>query len=213
MEMKSRKYWAIKIAICLLAVFVLSASVMAVADDKCGTVTKLTRTVMVTRGGHENEIQEGDPLYQGDIIRTGEIGYAEIKLIDDTLIAIGNNGAVSLTDVQFNVNKSQLSMSIDHGAIWVSTGSIGLINSEAVKFTTPSAIVSSGNATLQFSVGNGSEELTVQWIPKGGKVSVYNTRSKTRAELKEADKTFIMSGPNAMTVKSDDIAEEPAVKQ
>ena len=205
--MKSRGYSAIKTAICLLAVFMLAAPGTAAADDKCGVVEKLTRTVMVTRGGHENEMSEGDPLYQGDIIRSGEIGYAEIKLIDDTLIAIGNNGVVSLTEVQFNVNKAQLSMSIDHGAVWVSTGSIGLKNAEAIKFSTPGAIVSSGNATLQFSVGNGGEELTVQWIPKGGKVSVYNTRLKTRAELKEADKTFILSGPNAMTVKSDDIAE------
>jgi hypothetical protein len=67
--------------------------------------------------------------------------------------------------------------------------------------------VSSGNATLQFRIGNGGEELLVQWIPKGGRVSVYNTRSKKRMELTETDITFSLTGMEKIVV-SDDITEE-----
>jgi hypothetical protein len=209
MYMKFRGYSGIKTTLALTAVLiVLAIAAPAGAADKCGVVEKLTRTVMVQREGSESELQEGDAVFTRDVFRVGQLGYAEIKLIDDTLIAMGANSVVSLTEVMFSVGKSQLNMSIDYGAVWVSTGSIGLVNAQAVKFTTPSSIVSSGNATLQFMVGNGTEELTVQWIPKGGRVSVYNTKSRQRAELREPDIKFSLTGLAEVEAASEDVVEE-----
>jgi len=205
--MKFRGHLGIKTALFVaaaIAALVLAVPEKSEAAVKCGVVEKLTRTVTVQREGQQSELQEGSEVYNGDVIKSGLEGYAEIKLIDDTLIAMGANSIVALTEVQFNVGKSQLHMSVDYGAVWVSTGSIGLKNAEAVSISTPSSKVSSGNATLQFMVGSGVEELKVQWIPKGGKVSVFNTRSKQRAELRETDVTLSI---NAMTVTSGDVEE------
>jgi hypothetical protein len=170
------------------------------AADKCGVVEKLTQTVTAVRDRQEIELSEGDAVYTGDTIRAGQSGYAEIKLIDDTLIAFGGNGAITLTEVQFSVGGSRLHMSVDEGAVWVSIGSIGLVNAEAVKFTTPSLLVSSGNATLQFEIGGGSEKLKVQWLNKGGKVEVYNNRTKERTTLREPDITLTIPTSGDMSV-------------
>jgi hypothetical protein len=211
MYMKFHGYSGIKTALVLTAVLtVLAIAAQAGAADKCGVVEKLTRTVMVQREGGESELQEGDAVFARDVFRVGQLGYAEIKLIDDTLIAMGANSVASLQEVMFSVGKSQLNMSIDYGAVWVSTGSIGLVNAQAVKFITPSSVVSSGNATLQFMVGNGTEELTVQWIPKGGKVSVYNPKSRQHAELRVPDVKFSLTGLTEVEATSEDVAEGEA---
>lgn len=172
----------------------------AVAADRCGVVEKLTPTVTAVRDRQEIELSAGDAVYTGDVIKAGQSGYAEIKLIDDTLIAFGGSGAIALTDVQFRVGSSRLHMSVDNGAVWVSIGSIGLVDASAVKFTTPSMLVSSGNATIQFEVGGGDEKLKVQWLNRGGKVDVYNNRTKKRLTLKEPDITLTVPTSGDMTV-------------
>jgi hypothetical protein len=177
------------------------------AADRCGVVEKLIQTVTAVRDKQETELSEGDAVYTGDVIRTGQSGYAEIKLIDDTLIAFGGNSIITLTEVQFSVGGSRLHISADSGALWVSIGSIGLVNADAVKFTTPSLLVSSGNATLQFEVGGGDEKLKVQWLNKGGKVEVYNKHTKERTTLRESDITLTVPTSGDMTVVS--TATEP----
>jgi hypothetical protein len=207
-DVKFRGYSGIKMAFFFavaLAAFVLALPVKSSAADKCGVVEKLTSPAMAQRENAEIEIQEGDAVYVGDVIKIGQTGYAEIKLIDDTLIAAGANSIVALTEVRFSVGKSQLHVSIDRGAVWISIGSIGLVDAEAVKFTTPNAVVSSGNATLQFTVGSDIEEVTLQWIPNGGKASIYNIKSKKRAELRQTDITLSIS---KMEIKSSDVTPE-----
>ncbi|MDR3165884.1 MAG: hypothetical protein LBU13_09955 [Synergistaceae bacterium] len=175
-------------------------SPQAAAADRCGVVEKLTQTVTVVRNKQEIKLSEGDAVYTGDMIRTGQSGYAEIKLIDDTLIAFGGNSIINLTEVQFRVGVSRLHMSVERGAVWVSTGSIGLVNAAAVKFMTPSLLVSSGNATLLFEVGGDGEKLKVQWLNKGGKVEVYNNRTKEQLTLREADITMTVTPNGKMTI-------------
>jgi hypothetical protein len=209
--MKLRGYAVTKI-ICLsvaLAACAVMIPATAFAADKCGVAAKVNGSVRVARGATESALYEGGELYEGDVIMSGQTGYVEMKLVDDTLIAMGGNGAITLLEVQFKPGgQVGFGMSIGQGVVWVSTGSIGLVKSEAVKFTTPSAIISSGNATLQFTVGSGREELKVQWIPKGGKVSVIGTKSRQSVELTKPDVTISLAGANAMSVISNDVSME-----
>jgi hypothetical protein len=184
----------------LAALTVLPPDIAFAAGEKRGAVEELTRTVTVRREGRETELKLGDPIYSFDSIRTGELGYAVIKFIDDTLLAIGSNSAATITEVQFSPKSSRLHLGIDRGAIWISIGSIGLVNPEAVKLTTPKAIVSSGNATLQFEVGN-DENVKVQWLPNGGRVSVYSVKTKERMELKESDLTVFITSKGELSTK------------
>jgi hypothetical protein len=188
----------------ITAYFAIALSIFfaprAAAADKCGVVAKLTQTVIAVRGNQEIELSAGDAVYTADVIRAGQTGYAEITLIDDTLIAFGGNSVITLTEVRFQVGTSRLHMAVDRGAVWVSIGSIGLVDDAAVKFTTPSLVVSSGNATLQFEAGNGDEKLKVQWLNKGGKVEVYNNRTKERLTLRESDITMTVPTSGDMTV-------------
>ena len=209
--MKLRGYAVTKV-ICLLVALALCAIVIpapAFAADKCGAAAKVGGFVKVLRGAAESALYEGGEIYEGDMITSGQAGYIEMKLVDDTLIAMGGNGALTLHEVQFKPGgQVGLGMSVAQGVVWVSTGSIGLVKAEAVKFSTPSAIISSGNATLQFTVGAGREELKVQWIPKGGRVSGIGTKAKRSVELTKPDVTISLAGANAMSVISNDVSME-----
>jgi hypothetical protein len=190
--------------VCIISILaVLTAlppDIAFAANEKRGAVEELTRTVMVKRGGKETELELGDPIYSFDSIRTGELGYAVIKFIDDTLLAIGSNSAATITEVQFSPKSSRLHLGIDRGAVWISIGSIGLVNPEAVKLTTPKAIVSSGNATLQFEISD-DENVKVQWLPKGGRVSVYSVKTKERMELRETESMIFMTSKGELSAQ------------
>jgi hypothetical protein len=195
---------------CALVFAMLAAAAGAAGAEVCGRVEKMTESVAAMRSGHETPLAEGDEVQNGDTIQTGPMGYAEIKLIDDTLIAMGGNSAIILDDVQFNVKKARLYVTVKGGGVWASIGSIGLKDPNGVKFVTPTLYVSSANATIQFNAGGGSEELLVQWIPKGGRVSVYNARSKKRLEIDKPDMTLHVAGGvmELAPTEAPDIAEE-----
>jgi hypothetical protein len=188
------------IAVCFAIILSILFAHQSAAADRCGVVEKLTQTVIAVRDRQQIDLSEGDAVYTGDVIKAGQSGYAEIKLIDDTLMAFGGNSVISLTEVRFSVGGSRLHISVDNGALWVSIGSIGLVNADAVKFTTPSLIVSSGNATLQFETGGREEKLKVQWLSKGGKVEVHNNRTRERITLRELDITLTAPASGDMTV-------------
>jgi hypothetical protein len=190
----------VRVIAALAVLAALLPDIAFAANEKRGVVEDLTRTVMVRREGKETELALGDPIYSFDSIRTGELGYAVIKFIDDTLLAIGSNSAAAITEVQFSAKSSRLHLGIDRGAIWISIGSIGLVNPEAVRLATPKALVSSGNATLQFEVGE-EENVKVQWLPKGGRVSVYSVKTKERMELRESDSTVFITSKGELSTK------------
>jgi hypothetical protein len=192
--------------VCITAIFaaalVLWPDAASAASEKCGVVEELTRTVIIRRDGKETELTLGDAVYSHDSIIAGELGYAVVKFVDDTLIAVGSNSAIAVTEVQFKPKSSRLHIGIDRGAVWISIGSIGLVDPNAVKLATPKAIVSSGNATLQFEVG-GEENVKVQWLPKGGRVSVYSVKTKERMELTEIESAAFITAEGGLSDKPD----------
>jgi hypothetical protein len=205
MKMESRKISGATAAARILAILAALCAFLPdgalAASVKCGTVEELTRTAMVRRDGGETELALGDEVYSFDSIRTGELGYAVIKFVDDTLMAVGSNSAVTITEVQFVPKSSMLHLGIDRGAIWISLGSIGLVDPNAVKLTTPKTLVSSGNATLQFDVGS-EETVKVQWIPNGGRVSVYGVKTRELKEIREADSVIYVSSSGELSEKA-----------
>ena len=215
--MKSRETSWVNMTVCFIAALaaltVLPPDIAFAASEKRGVIEELTRTVTVRRSGKETELALGDPVYSSDSISVGQLGYAVVRFIDDTLLAIGSNSAAVITEVQFSSRASRLHIGIDRGAVWISIGSIGLVNPEAVKLTTPKALVSSGNATLQFEVGD-DENVKVQWLPNGGRVSVYSVKTKERMELRETDSAvFITSkGELSATPPEETPAEDTAEK-
>jgi hypothetical protein len=98
-------------------------------------------------------------------------------------------------------------MSIDRGAVRVSIGSIGLVNPKGVKISTQKAFVSSANAILNFEIRPDADTVSVEWLPTGGTVSVYNVRSKELTAIRSSGVSFDV-GVAAAPETPDDIPDE-----
>ncbi|MDR1650868.1 MAG: FecR family protein [Synergistaceae bacterium] len=196
--MNVRKF-SVRAAIAILPVILLAHfSSASYAAEKCGVVEKLEGAVYAVRSGREVELGVGSEVLAADVIRAKETGYAEIRFVDDTLMAIGGGSEMAIDEIQFSAQRKSFKASINRGAVWFATGSVGLANPAGVKFRTPRALVSSGNASIQFSVTGGTDSVSVHWLPKGGKVRVYNVRTKESVDLTTPDVTLNIGPTGAM---------------
>jgi len=207
MKLRHSPSWKIFVIIAAVTLAITTAAASEAAD-KCAVVEKLERTVSAVRQNKTAELEVGSVIYNYDTIKTGQMGYAEIRFIDDTLMAIGPNSEVVIEDVLFDVKHKSFHVSIDRGSAWFATGSVGLANPGGVKFRTPMTMVSSSNASLQFNVARGRESINVHWLPKGGKATVYSVKAKKHATLSEIDMTLSIGPSGEMEIGTKEAEED-----
>jgi hypothetical protein len=212
--MKPHKVSRREIFVLLSAVLIVLAALAptSYAAESCGVVEKLERSVSAIRSNRPSELEVGSPVYSYDTIKTGQIGYAEIRFIDDTLMAIGPGSEVLIEEVVFGVKSKIFYASINKGSAWFATGSIGLGNPNGVKLRTPRTLVTSSNASLQFTVSSEGETIKTHWLPKGGTVSVYNVKSKERVVMNAPDMILFINRAGVMEQKAAETPEPEETK-
>src|SRR5262245_32643629 len=74
----------------------LLAAGSAVAADVAGTITILDGEALITRGAGRWRAAEGVRLQQGDIVETGDAAFAQVELVEQTVMAIGPNARIMI---------------------------------------------------------------------------------------------------------------------
>jgi len=72
----------------------LMAAGSAAAADVAGTITILDGDALITRGAGRWRAAEGVRIQQGDIVETGDAGFAQIELVEQTVLSIGPNARI-----------------------------------------------------------------------------------------------------------------------
>lgn len=67
-----------------------------------GTVEKLAGDVFVTRGGEDVQLQQGDPVYQNDVIRTDDDGSVGIGFVDGSVFSLGSDARMTLDSLVYD---------------------------------------------------------------------------------------------------------------
>jgi hypothetical protein len=85
----------------------------------------------------------GDAVRLGDRLRTGETGGASIVLKDGTVLTVGPNSTVDLSQFQFNSTTQEGNFLLDllRGSVRVVTGLMTKANPERFQVRTPTAVV------------------------------------------------------------------------
>ncbi|OOG87121.1 hypothetical protein B0E41_04365 [Hydrogenophaga sp. A37] len=85
----------------------------------------------------------GDALRQGDRVRTGQTGGASIVLKDGTVLTMGPNTTVDLSQFQFDSTTQSGNFVLDllQGSVRVVTGLLAKANPERFKVRTPTSVV------------------------------------------------------------------------
>jgi VCBS repeat-containing protein len=113
------------------------------AAQPIGRVDVATGTVSVLRDGASFELIVGDPVYQGDVIRTGGDGSVGIIFIDETITTLGNASRIVLDELIFDPESEEgsLSMTAVEGLFVVVSGAIAKSAPDAMVIKTPAASI------------------------------------------------------------------------
>jgi|TARA_R100000008_G_C3571435_1_gene162391 hypothetical protein len=124
-------------------VFFLLLTTFAVGADKIARVLEKDGRVTLTREQRSIQISRGEWLYKKDKIRTGKKSSVELKLVDGSLVNIGELGDVSLLDLVFDPIKKDgfIDLKIATGAFRMISGNIAKLGPDLMKLELPAATI------------------------------------------------------------------------
>lgn len=136
--------WALLSFLLLLAV--LSAGpVLAAEGDPAGRATITLGTVeAIAADGTVRRLGRQDPVFEGDTLRTGPRGRAQIRFTDRGLLSLRPDTEVAIDDYEFDrasPSSGSQEMSLARGGFRTRTGSIAEDNRDAYRVRTPLAVI------------------------------------------------------------------------
>lgn len=120
-----------------------SAATATTGQQREGTFKTVQGDVTVVRGEVRSAAIVGGPVRAADRILTGEAGAAAITLRDGTVLSIGPDSVVDLTEFRFDstTEEGSVLISLLRGSLRVVTGLISKLKPEQVKITTPTTVI------------------------------------------------------------------------
>ncbi len=115
----------------------------AAADPRQGTFKTVQGDVTVVRDNARVAAIVGAAVKSPDRILTGAGSAAALTLQDGTVLAIGPDSALDLSQFQFNATTQEGSVlvSLLRGSLRMLTGAIARLKPEQVKVTTPTTVI------------------------------------------------------------------------
>ena len=146
-----------------------------------GEITAIKGEAKATRSdGNEVNLNQGDPVFQGDVIETIGNGSVGLVFLDKTTLSISEGGKMVLDELVYDPNTGNGSMAIDmvEGAFSFVSGEIAKTGPDAMSVSTPVATIGirgttvAGKAALE---GNENSFTLLQDADGGvGTISVSN---------------------------------------
>ena len=126
-----------------LVFFVIFLSFPLHANEKAGMVLDREGNVTLVRQQKSIQVSKKDWLYEDDKILTGRKSSIEIKLIDGSIVNIGELGDVSLIDLAYDPIKKDgfIDIKIATGAFRMVSGSIAKLGPDLMVLKLPTATV------------------------------------------------------------------------
>jgi len=111
------------------------------SDNPVGSVSRLKGTASIIRKNQVIPAQIGEKVYMMDSLKTGRDGSLGVIFKDDTLLSIGPQSEIIISEFLFSPAEGKLSIVtrlLKGSAIYL-TGIIGKLSPESVRFETPVA--------------------------------------------------------------------------
>ena len=126
-----------------LIFFIILLSFPLHANEKAGMVLDTEGNVTLIRQQRSIQVSEKTLLYENDKILTGRKSSIELKLVDGSLVIIGELGDVSLIDLAYDPIKKDgfIDIKIATGAFRMVSGSIAKLGPDLMVLKLPTATV------------------------------------------------------------------------
>jgi len=124
-------------AACLLAPF----PVQAFDDTPVASIKTVGGSSTIIREMVPIQATKGSKVFRGDLLKTGSDGNMAIVFHDDTLLSLGPNSEIAITEFLFSPAEGKMSFitKLLRGTAACVTGIIGKLSPESVRFETPVA--------------------------------------------------------------------------
>jgi hypothetical protein len=122
----------------------LGSFLRAVAADAAGLVVAVRGEVTVTRAdGQTVPLALQDAVFQHDTLKTGARGRVQVCFTDETILSLGRNTQIQITECAFNRSEGQgaLSLNVNEGVFRIVGGAIMKIAPANFKADTPTATI------------------------------------------------------------------------
>ncbi len=133
----------------IAALLLLAAGQVAAAD--AGVVVYARGTSYAEQGGRQEFLRRGSTVEVGDDIVTESSAYVQIRLLDNTMIAVRENSSFVIDELEAPARAGRpaigsgrtlrASFSLNRGGFRTSTGRIAARQPSAYRITTPSAVI------------------------------------------------------------------------
>ena len=94
---------------------VAAAAQAAAAAQHAGSISLILPKVELVRGGQSADAKASTPVFWGDVVTTGNMARARIKLDDGSVLNVGSNS--SLTVVKHDASQQQSQIDITYGEV------------------------------------------------------------------------------------------------
>lgn len=113
------------------------------SDARQGTFKTVQGEVTVVRDNARIAAVVGGPLNAADRVLTGEQSVAAVTLKDGTVLSIGPNSMVDLSEFSFDATTQDgnVLITLARGSLRVVTGLIAKVKPQQVKVTTPTTVI------------------------------------------------------------------------
>ncbi len=111
------------------------------SDAPVGSVNRLKGTASIIRQHQVIPAQVGEKIYMMDLLKTGRDGSLGVVFKDDTLLSIGPQSEIIISEFLFSPAEGKLSLvtKLLKGTAIYLTGIIGRLSPGSVRFETPVA--------------------------------------------------------------------------
>lgn len=127
----------------------------SLASDVAARAVGVEGVVTVTREGNSIPLTRGESLYKSDRIKTEENASIELKLLDGSLINLGELADLTITELVYDPIKKDgfNDLKIATGAFRLISGSIAKLGPDLMKLDTPVATVGIRGTSLVGKAG------------------------------------------------------------
>jgi hypothetical protein len=171
-----RWMWTVCAACALTVILVASAMAAGEAEPEVGTAVLIKKTVTGMLGTNERQIETGLRVHRNELIRTGPQAQAELKLDDNTKLALGPETELRLDEYAVGSGGGAPSIGLKFlkGTLRFLTGSNA---SESYKIETPSATIGVRGTIFDVYVAPGGDTFVLM---HKGRVEICSEKKTCR---------------------------------
>ncbi|HUU00018.1 MAG TPA: FecR family protein [Myxococcota bacterium] len=177
-------------ALVICAVFIIGASRALSAGNQAGKITYMKGSVTAYRDGSWVKLNNGSPIFKGDMIRTGKKkSRVEIVLSDSSVIRLGKSSKVKISQALFSSGGKNFSAKLMRGQAYAL---VSKLTGSGSKFEVKTSNAVAGVRGTTFRIDSKTDKSTVVRVYTGA-VAVSNAPIYAKpGKVKDASGKFQM---------------------